>query len=748
MPPTHDLFRSLPWGAAPESAAAARAWLDRHRGTLGHFIAGEWVSEGGLSHYDVIGSDGQPLTRMALGGPAEVERAVAEARAALPEWRALRGIDRARYLHAVAREIESRAHLLASLEALQAAAPVREAQDATVPFTVRRFRSCASWAALQEIELPDSDAVGVFGLITPRRAGLVALVELLAPALAAGNTAVIKPAPATPLSALVLAECCVAAGMPRGVINVVTGDTETGELLTRADVDGIGFAGKVEIGRQIRSSTAGNGVRLVLNLRGRSSFLVLEDADLEGVADEVIGALSLQHGEYGVPVLVQEGVADALTRKLRARLDALWIGDPLDRSTDLGNRPLPHARARFEAALEKSRDEGADVWRPSGESGAPEELRPALIVHPGPSLSLFEELPGPLLTVTTYRTGAEAIELANHVRSLDLSVWTENINAAFEMGAKLATGTVWINCSHAIDVGSGSGGVSPDGLRPFLERRSGGESEPPELELVRADLEERLTIHGGLGGRIAGVGRGRRKDIHKAVEAAAGARQWALVGGTARSRLLLDVAAELSARAGTLAQRLSDTTGVVMERARIEVARAIDCATISAARAEGATGRLRTPEFRGLTLTIEEPVGVIGVVAPETPSLLGFLAAVFPALAAGNRIVVIPSECAPLAALDCVEVFLASNLPAGVLNVVTGRHAELAPALAEHDEVDALWYFGSETLVAEIERLSAGNLKRIWVLPELKQSWWDREGKQELWRQATRSKRIVVPYGT
>ncbi|HSG47210.1 MAG TPA: aldehyde dehydrogenase family protein, partial [Longimicrobiales bacterium] len=448
-----EIFETMEYGPAPEGAERAMAWLDERNRSFGHFIGGAFTDPAaGTSFVTENPATGGPLAQVAQGAEADVDAAVRAAREAQPSWWALGGHGRARHLYALARGIQRHARLFAVLETLDNGKPIRESRDLDIPLVARHFYHHAGWAQLMDEELPGYGPVGVVGQIIPWNFPMLMLAWKVAPALAMGNTVVLKPAEFTPLTALLFAELCRDAGLPPGVFNVVSGDGSTGAaLVAHPGVDKIAFTGSTDVGRVIREATAGTGKRLSLELGGKSPFLVFEDADLDSVVEGVVDAIWFNQGQVccaGSHILVQEGVADALERKLRARMETLRMGDPLDKAVDMGAIVAPVQLERIRELVEKGRAEGARVWQPSW--SAPEEgwfYPPTLCTDCSPAGTLAQvEIFGPVVVLMTFRTPAEAVELANDTRyGLAASIWSENINLALDVAPKVKAGTVWIN---------------------------------------------------------------------------------------------------------------------------------------------------------------------------------------------------------------------------------------------------------------------------------------------------------------
>ena len=311
------------------------------RGVFGHYIGGEWVEPSDGARFDSINpSTGASLGRVAQGSATDVDAAVKAARAAYPAWAALTPHARARHLYALARTVQKHSRLLAVLETLDNGKTIRETRDIDVPLVARHFYHHAGWAQLRDSEFPGYAPVGVVGQIIPWNFPLLMMAWKIAPALAAGNTVVLKPAEFTSLTAIAFAEIAHEAGLPPGVLNIVTGDGSTGKpLVDHPGVDKIAFTGSTEVGRQIRRATAGSGKKLSLELGGKSPFIVFDDADLDSVVEGVVDAIWFNQGQVccaGSRLLVHEGIADALAQKLRARMEKLRVGAPLDKSMDMG----------------------------------------------------------------------------------------------------------------------------------------------------------------------------------------------------------------------------------------------------------------------------------------------------------------------------------------------------------------------------------------------------------------------------
>lgn len=794
-----DILDTMDYGPAPEPADHVRAWLKAHAGGFGHFIGGRFTAPLPGQTFEVRDpARDEPLATVSQGSVADIDAAVAAARAAFPGWAATPGHMRARHLYALARHIQKRERFLAVLEALDNGKPIRESRDIDVPLVARHFYHHAGWAELAATEFPGHDPVGVCGQIIPWNFPLLMLAWKIAPALAAGNTVVLKPAEYTPLTALAFAEICRETGLPEGVVNVVTGDGATGAALVRhPDVSKVAFTGSTEVGRLIRRETAGSGKALSLELGGKSPFIVFEDADLDAAVEGVVDAIWFNAGQVccaGSRLLVQEGVADRFLAKLKRRMTTLRTGEPLDKSVDVGAIVDPVQLDQIRALVAKGEAEGALLFQ--ADAHLPAKgcfFPPTLLTEAEPAATVSqEEIFGPVAVTMTFRTPDEAVALANNTRyGLAASIWSETIGLALDTAAKVKAGVVWINSTNLFDAAAGFGGYKEsgfgreggrDGLAEYLAPRRLTSSHPdpegaPILPVadrialgsvtepaaasgidrtaklhiggkqVRPDAGASYTVLGPGGSPVGQAGLGSRKDIRNAVEAAAKADAWSAAAAHTRAQVLFYLAENLQARAAEFAARLTAMTGASHESATREVDAAVARIFFYAAWADKYDGRVQAARARHLTVALHEPWGVVGVVCPDVSPLLALVSLLLPAIAMGNRAVVVPSSLHPLAATDFAQVVDTSDVPPGVVNLVTGDRDILAKVLAEHDDVAAIWYGGSHAGGAAVERASAGNLKATWVVPNC--DWLSAtpgQGSEYLSR-ATQVKTVWIPYG-
>ena len=789
-----EKFMTMEYGPAPEDPREALAWLDRHGRRFGHFIHGEWhppLAGGTFETTDP--STGEKLATVAQGSPADIDAAVKAARAALPAWQALTPHARARYLYALARQVQKHSRWLAVLETLDNGKPIRESRDIDIPLVARHFYHHAGWAQLLEQEFPGYTACGVVGQIIPWNFPLLMLAWKIAPALAGGNTVVLKPAEFTPLTALAFAHICQEVGLPAGVVNIVTGDGSTGEALVKhPDVDKIAFTGSTEVGRAIRKATAQSHKRLSLELGGKSPFIIFEDADLDSAVEGLVDGIWFNQGQVccaGSRLLMQESIAEKLIGKIQDRMNTLRIGPPLDKAIDIGAIVARVQLERIQRLVDQGVAEGATCWQPS----IPVPTRglyfpPTLLsnVHPS-SVVAQQEIFGPVLAAMTFRTPREAVELANNtVYGLAACVWSESVNVSLHVAAQLKAGVVWVNCTNLFDAACGFGGYREsgfgreggrEGLLEYLEPAWFKQAPPvratplaidqlleqpvdfaaPPIDRTvklfiggkqaRPDSGYSIEVHGADGRLLGEAPLGNRKDIRNAVEAARKAESWGKATAHNRAQILYYIAENLSQRGEEIAARLAAVAG--KKQAEAEVSIGIERIFSYAAWADKFDGAVHNPPFRNVALAMKEPVGTVGIVCPPDTPLLGFLSLVMPAISVGNTVIAIPSEKYPLITGDLYQVFETSDLPDGVVNIVTGRSAELMKTLAEHDDVDAIWSFTDESSAAAAKAMSVGNLKQVFTNEGRAIDWFDKGQGEGRWflDHSVQIKNIWVPYG-
>ncbi|WP_273729050.1 aldehyde dehydrogenase family protein [Brucella gallinifaecis] len=797
MRPIKDILKTMEYGPSPEANGDVKQWLEQHGRSFGHYINGTFTKPEGRQTIAVTNpANGDKLAEITLGTEEDVDQAVKAARSAFGKWSKLSGHERAKYLYAIARHIQKRERFLSVLETMDNGKPLRETRDIDIPLAVRHFYHHAGWAEMVEDEFKGFSPIGVCAQVIPWNFPLLMLAWKIAPALAAGNTVVLKPADLTPLTAIAFAEICHEVGLPAGVVNIVQGDGKTGSSVCgHQGVDKVAFTGSTQVGRIIREQIAGSGKKLSLELGGKSPFIVFEDADLDAAVEGVVDAIWFNQGEVccaGSRLLVQEGIAERFYAKLRKRLETLRVGDPLDKSTDVGAIVSPTQVKRISDLIQKGIDEGGQLWQtPNPLPSKGNYIAPGFFTEVDQAATVCQvEIFGPIAAATSFRTPDEAVALANNTRyGLAASIWSENINVALDLAARVKAGVVWINCTNMLDAGAGFGGYresgygregAREGLYEYLS--ADWETAPTAPKAVETFVPsaspsgaDKIVIDGidrtmknyiggkqarsdsgysysvtGKGGAIIGqAGISNRKDIRNAVEAAAKASGWSSATTHNRAQVLYYLGENLDARRDEFVARLVESTGVSEKKATDEVEASLRRIFYYAAQADKFDGAVHSTKSRHVTLAMNEPWGVMGIVCPDDAPLLSLVSLVLPAIAMGNRTIVVPSSRHPLIAGDFYQLLDTSDVPGGVINIVTGERDLLTKTLAEHDEVAALWYFGAKEGSAMVEKASAGNLKATWASNGRLPNWnntAEAQGRDYL-RRAIQVKNIWVPYG-
>ena len=792
-----EIYDTMVYGPAPETAAPAVEFLENHKRSFDLFIGGEWVKPNSKKYIDSTNpSNKEFLAKIAEADEKDVDNAVKAANKALPEWVKIGGFERAKYLYALARQIQKNSRLFAVLETLDNGKPIRETRDIDIPIVARHFYSHAGWAKLMDTEFKDYKEVGVIGQIIPWNFPLMMLAWKVAPALAMGNTIVLKPAEYTSLTALLFAEICEKIGLPKGVVNVVTGKGSVAgtALVNHKDIQKVAFTGSTKVGKILRTEIAGSGKKISLELGGKSPFIVFEDADIDSAIEGIVDAIWFNQGQVccaGSRLLVQESIAEKFYAKLKDRMGKLRVGNPMDKVIDMGAIVDESQYKTIDKLVKLGISEGCEIYQ--AKNAVPKNgfyYPPTLFTDVSTSATIAqEEIFGPVLVAMTFRSHNEAVALANNSRyGLAASIWTENINLALDVAPKVKAGAVWINCTNQFDASAGFGGYRESGFgreggkeglyeytkpkiedefssKPIIPKTVKSKTEKKSKSILEdIDRTSKLYIGGkqtrpdggysinvlnAFGEYIGEVSEGNRKDIRNAVEAAHAEKSWAGMTGHARAQVLYYIAENLAIRSEEFAERIAEMTNQSLESAQEEVEKSIERIYTYAAFADKYDGQAHSTVQRMVTLAMPEAVGVMGIVCPDENPLLGFISTVIPAMAMGNNVVVIPSEKHPFSAIDFYQILETSDVPAGTVNIVTGHKDELAKEMAKHYNIDGIWYFGTKEGCKDIEFLSADSMKRTWLNFGKYRNWLDNaqgEGEEFL-RHATEIKNIWIPYG-
>ncbi|MFN8712980.1 MAG: aldehyde dehydrogenase family protein [Bacteroidota bacterium] len=465
-----DFSNGWAYQPAPESTDHARI---EPRYQL--FINGEFVKPASGKYFPAISpSTEKVLSEVAQANDKDIDAAVKAARNAYEKvWKKMPGSERGKYLYRIARIIQERARELAVIESMDGGKPIRESRDVDVPLAAAHFFYYAGWADKLEYAFPNRDVspVGVAGQIIPWNFPLLMAAWKIAPALACGNTVVLKPAETTSLTALKLAEIIRDAGLPPGVVNIVTGDGKTGAaLVNHPGIDKIAFTGSTDVGKLIQRAVAGTGKKVTLELGGKAANIIFEDAAIDQAVEGIINGIFFNQGHVccaGSRLFVQEGVADVVIRKLKDRMETLIVGDPLDKNTDIGAINSKEQLLKINEYLKIGVDEGATIYQPS--CSVPKKgffCRPTIFLEASQSHRIVqEEIFGPVLAVQTFRTVEEVIEKANNTPfGLSAGVWTDKGSKIFNLTSKMRAGVVWANTFNKFDPTSPFGGYKESGF--------------------------------------------------------------------------------------------------------------------------------------------------------------------------------------------------------------------------------------------------------------------------------------------
>ena len=797
-----SLIDSLDYGPAPESEAKTREWLKSHGGKFAHSINGVWRPPQGGAFFKTINpaKSDEVLAEIALGNQDDVDAAVRAAKEAFPSWSALSGHHRARYLYAIARAVAKHARIFAVLESLDNGKPIRETRDIDVPVVIRHFYYHAGWAQTMEHEFPGYRPGGVIAQIVPWNFPFLMLAWKIAPAIAAGNTIVLKPSKSTPLTALLLADILMnEVKLPPGVVNILTGDSKTGTMLYEHPVPWkVTFTGSTEVGRIIRKGTAGTHKHLTMELGGKSPFVVFENADLDSAIEGVVNGIWFNEGQVccaGSRLLVQEGIHDDFIKRLKRRMSKLRVGNPLDKAVDMGAINNAEQLKKITEMMDVGKKEGATMWQPENVT-CPKEgyfLPPTLFTNVEPSHTIAqEEIFGPVLVTLTFRTPAEAIQLANNTRyGLAASIWSQDIDTAMDVARKVKAGTIWINSTNLFDAAAGFGGYREsgygreggrEGMYDVLVEADHDQSANPEFppkadrppaetnhqspnnqsngsaidrtyrfliggKLARPDQAGSFSITSPSGGLLAVVGEANRKDVRNAVEAARSAfPSWFESAAHLRAQILYFWAENLLNEKKRFAAGIAAQTGCSSDQAGLEVDQSVNRLFEFGAYADKFGGTVQPVLGRRMVVGLREPVGVIGMRAPDNFPLLGLISILAPAVAMSNTVVALAGKHA-MTAMDLVQVIQHSDVPSGVINLLTAQNPDpVAKVLAEHEDVDAIWSFGGADAAKPIEEASISNMKQTWTANGALVDWVGIRSEKLLLK-STQVKNIWVPYG-
>ena len=777
-------YKDIKYGPAPEDDKEAIAWIRKLTSPNRNYIDGKWVPSKSSKKIQVINpSNKKKLFYLNISSEKDVDLAVNAASKAHSKWSKLSPYKRSKYLYALARLIQKHSRFLAVLETIDNGKPIRETRDIDIPLVARHFYYHAGWAAKSQSNF---ESIGVVGQIIPWNFPMLMLAWKIAPAIACGNTVVLKPAEYTSLTALFFAELCIKAKIPNGVINIITGDGSTGEFITsHPKIKKIAFTGSTEVGKKIISSTSKSNKKLTMELGGKSPFIVFEDADLDSAVEGVVDAIWFNQGQVccaGSRLLVQESIERKFIKKLKQRMEKLRVGNPLDKSVDIGAIVAPVQLQKINSLVKKGVKEGANLWQPSW--SCPTDglfYPPTLFTNVTPASFIAQvEIFGPVLTSLTFRTPSEAVAIANNTPyGLAASIWSENINLALDIAPKIKAGVIWINSTNLFDAACGFGGYKEsgfgreggsEGIRAYSKlnlpqiTKNKKINKKIKINLPSIDRTPKLYIGGKQkrpdGGYsfplnainnyfICDIAEANRKDVRDSVEVASKSFSKQLTNFN-RSQILFYLAENLQQREKTFVELLIVFKGMTPANATKEFLQSCERLFYYASMADKFEGSVHNPPMRGLTLAMKEPLGVIASILNDDAPLLSLITLMASVFSTGNSNIIVPGEKTSLIATELYQVFDTSDVPAGYVNILTSKENELNKTLAQHENIEGIWYFGKNlneksTIISN----TTSNLKRYWC-PEEKNIDWANNSEQflnEFLYQSTQVKNIWIPYG-
>ena len=777
-------FKNIKYGPAPEDDKDVLKWIKNLSSPNRIYINGKWtLSKSSKTLQAINPSTNSKLFKLVVSSKKDVDSAVIAANKAYPKWSKLSSYKRSQYLYALARLIQKHARFLSVLESIDNGKPIRETRDIDIPLVARHFYYHAGWAAKSKDSVK---SLGVVGQIIPWNFPLLMLAWKIAPAIACGNTVVLKPAEYTSLTAIFFAELCMKAKLPNGVINIVTGDGSTGQHITNHPlVKKIAFTGSTEVGKKIIASTSNTNKKLTMELGGKSPFIVFEDADLDSAVEGVVDAIWFNQGQVccaGSRLLIQESIEKKFIKKLKQRMEKLRVGNPLDKSIDIGAIVAPVQLKKIDNLVKKGVKEGAKLWQPSW--SCPKEglfYPPSLFTNVMPASYIAQiEIFGPVLTSLTFRTPSEAVAIANNTPyGLAASIWSENINLALDVAPKVKAGVIWINSTNLFDAACGFGGFKEsgfgreggsEGIRAYTKinlpvvRGSKKTNNKIKISLPMIDRTPKLYIGGKQkrpdGGYsfplnavnnsfICDIAQANRKDVRDSVEIAAKsfAKQ---LSNFNRSQILFYLAENLQQREKTFVDLLVALCGSSSVNASKEFSQSCERLFYYAAMADKFEGNVHNPPMRGLTLAMKEPLGVMTSILSNDSPLLNLVTVMGSVFSTGNTNIIVPGQKTSLIATELYQVLDTSDVPGGYVNILTAKENELNKTLSQHENIEGIWYFGADRAQrSEIVKNTTSNIKRYWC-PEEKHLDWTNASEEflnEFLYQSTQVKNIWIPYG-
>ncbi|XP_034150993.1 aldehyde dehydrogenase family 16 member A1 isoform X2 [Esox lucius] len=783
----YDIFQSMDYGPTSSSTATAQAWLEHQSGALGLFIDGRFVLPAGRQTCSVTDSSGGSVCTTVCATDEDVSLSVSSGASGFKAWSALPCHVRAKTLLRLVSGLQRYGQCLSELCDL-AQSP------SSFSALVRLLQYYSGWAQLRDTLLPDWTPRGLVAVVVSDDCSLYSLMLKALPALAMGNTVVVIPGVETAIPALLLAQLFVEAGLPAGVLNVVTGNVLSlaSTVAQNPLTSYVTYSGNKNDGEKLCRATAGMGVpvSLSISLGATCPFIIFESADIDSAVDGVIETAFKKKRECQWLLCVQESVLDIVVARLKSRMAGMK-SVPLQKEGD---------RRLVDAAVEEAQQQGATLIQPCAPSPSGASYPPTVLCGMAPSCPcVVTPPPGPLLPLLSFRSQTEGVTLGNHSpHGYAASLWTEDLTLALEAAKGLSVGSVWVNSHSVLDPslplsGHKESSNCTDGgkeglfqfLRPSSSSPSLPRSSPTSLDYSRfgtatsaaiipqgpdssscprsylqyvggkqckSESGSSVSVLAPDGAVLAYCPDAGRKDVRNAVEAAIKVQPgWMKRSPTDRAQSLFTLAKALEMKRRDLAASLHSQTGLSLEEVDKEVELSIAQLYDWAARCDKETGGILPVPQSGSALSIPEALGVVGVVLPDSSPLLSMVSLLVAAVAMGNAVVMVPSPKNPLPALEFIQVLQSSDIPAGVVNILTGGRDQLTQALANHSVIKAIWYWGSVEGCQYLQHTCASPLKNLW-LHCLEEKDGGRVWSQpppslleERWRRAVQWKSVWIP---
>ncbi|KAM6957463.1 aldehyde dehydrogenase family 16 member A1 [Aplochiton taeniatus] len=785
----HDIFRSMEYGPTSSSTATARAWLDHHSSSLGLFMDGQLVRPAGRQTCTLTDATGGDVCRTVCAVEEDIVQCASSMASGFKTWSGLTCHQRAKVLLGLVSVLQRHGQCVSELCDLSQS-------PCSASSLVRLAQYYGGWAQLRDTLLPEWTPLGVVAAVGSDDCSLYSLMLKVLPALAMGNSVVVVPGSGTALPTILLAQLFVEAGLPAGVLNVLTGNSVSlGVKVTQnSTISYVTYSGSKKDGEALCKATAGMGVPVSLSpsLGATCPFIIFESADIDSAVDGVIETAFKKKREMQWLLCVQENVLDSVVSRLKLRMTGMK-SVPLLRDAD---------RVLVDAAVMEAQHQGATLLQASAAPPSGGLYPPTVLCGVAPSSPcVVSPAPGPLLPLLTFRTPPEGVTLGNHSpHGQAASIWTEDLTLALEAAKSLSVGSVWVN-SHSVSdpslpvSGHKDSGTSTDGglegLYQFLRPSSSsplprpspvsvdyatfGMSTAPAVipdgsnpasarpfyqqyvagKPCKAESGGSVCVRAPGGDVLAYCPEGGRKDVRNAVEAAIKTQPgWAKKSPSARAQSLYSLAKGLEAKRRDMVQSINMQTGISLEEADREVNLSVARLCDWAARCDKERGGAPPVPQSGSALSVPEALGVVGVVLPDTKPLLSLVTLLGATIAMGNAAIMVPSEKYPLPALEFIQVLQSSDLPGGVVSILTGSRDQLTQALANHSVIKAIWYWGSPEGCQYLQYSCLNPLKTLWLHRQT-EGEEEEGGKEwthphpsileEIWRNAVQWKSIWIP---